>query len=95
MSGWSSARRAPGGSPDQIPISGLGTPLDLNRTATSAEDLQVMRLVLEWLGVVPPDPARKEPVAVPAWAPIAVAAVIAVTATGLAALLRLAIGASA
>jgi hypothetical protein len=53
-----------------------------------------MRFVLEWLGLVRPDPARKEPVAVPAWAPYAVAAVIALTATGLAALLRLVIGAS-
>ena len=52
-----------------------------------------MRLMLEWLGLVRPDPARKEPVAVPAWAPCAVAAVIALTATGLAALLRLVIGA--
>ena len=54
----------------------------------------VMRLVLEWLGFMRPDPARKEPVAVPAWAPYAVAAIIAVTATGSAALLRLVIGAS-
>ena len=53
-----------------------------------------MRLVLEWLGLVGPDPARKEPVAVPAWAPYAVAAVVALTATGLAVLLRLIIGAS-
>ena len=53
-----------------------------------------MRLMLEWLGLMRPDPARKEPVAVPAWAPFAIAASIAVTATGLAALLRLIIGAS-
>ncbi len=53
-----------------------------------------MRLVLEWLGVLRPEPARKQPVAVPAWAPYAVAGTIAVTATGLAALLRLVIGAS-
>lgn len=50
--------------------------------------------MLEWLGLMRPDPARKEPVAVPAWAPFAIAAFIAVTATGLAALLRLIIGAS-
>ena len=52
-----------------------------------------MRIVLEWLGLVRPDPARKEPVAVPAYAPYVVAAIIALTATGLAALLRLIIGA--
>jgi hypothetical protein len=50
--------------------------------------------MLEWLGLVRPDPARKEPVAVPVWAPYAVGAVIALTGTGLAALLRLVIGAS-
>ncbi len=54
----------------------------------------MMRLVLEWLGLMRPDAARKEPVAVPSWAPYAVAAVIAVAATALAALLRLVIGAS-
>lgn len=54
---------------------------------------RVMKLVLEWLGLVRPDPGRREPVAVPAWATHAVAAFIAMTATGLAALLRLLIGA--
>lgn len=53
-----------------------------------------MRLVLEWLGLMRPDPARKEPVAVPGWAPYVVAASIAVTSTVLAALLRLVIDAS-
>jgi len=53
-----------------------------------------MRFVLEWLGLVQPDPARKEPVAVPAWGPYFVAAIVALVATGLAALLRLVIGAS-
>lgn len=48
--------------------------------------------MLEWLGLVRPDPARKEPVAVPAWAPYAVAAFIAAAATGVAALLRLLVG---
>jgi hypothetical protein len=38
-----------------------------------------VRLVLEWLGVVEPDRRRREPVAVPAWAPYAVSATIAVT----------------
>jgi hypothetical protein len=52
-----------------------------------------MRIVLEWLGLVRPDPARKEPVPVPAYGPYVVAAIIALTATGMAALLRLIIGA--
>jgi hypothetical protein len=32
-----------------------------------------MRVVLEWLGLVDPDRSRKEPVAVPSWAPVATA----------------------
>ena len=32
-----------------------------------------MRTVLEWMGLVAPDRSRREPVAVPAWAPYAVA----------------------
>ena len=52
-----------------------------------------MKLVLEWLGLVRPDPGRREPVAVPAWAPYAVAAFIALAATGLTALVRQLIGA--
>ena len=39
-----------------------------------------MRLVLEWLGLVEPDRSRKEPVAVPSWAPVAVAASVALLA---------------
>jgi hypothetical protein len=31
-----------------------------------------MRIVLEWLGLVEPERGRKEPIAVPAWAPFAV-----------------------
>jgi hypothetical protein len=31
-----------------------------------------MRIVLEWLGLVQPEHGRKEPVVVPAWAPLAV-----------------------
>jgi len=31
-----------------------------------------MRVVLEWLGIVAPDRTRKEPVALPAWAPLIV-----------------------
>jgi hypothetical protein len=44
-----------------------------------------MRIVLEWLGIVGPDRSRKEPVAVPGWAPLAVATSVAVLA-GVAAL---------
>jgi len=36
-------------------------------------DVPFMRIVLEWLGLVEPQRARREPVAVPAWAPFAVA----------------------
>ena len=54
-----------------------------------------MRIVLEWLGLVRPDPARKQPVAVPASAPYVVAAIIALASAGLAALLRLVVGAMA
>jgi hypothetical protein len=53
-----------------------------------------MRIVLEWLGLVRPDPARTEPAAVPAWGPTAAAAFIALAATGLAVLLRLVVGAT-
>jgi hypothetical protein len=53
----------------------------------------MMRIVFELLGLVGPDPARKEPVAVPAWAPYAVAAVIAIAVTGLGALVHVFIAA--
>jgi hypothetical protein len=39
-----------------------------------------MRVVLEWLGLVEPDRSRREPVAVPRWAPVAVASTIALLA---------------
>jgi hypothetical protein len=39
-----------------------------------------MRVVLEWLGLVSPDRSRREPVAVPGWAPVAVAATAALLA---------------
>ena len=50
-----------------------------------------MRLFLEWLGLVEPDRSRREPIAVPAWAPYAVAAVAtaAITALSLASWLLL------
>ena len=40
-----------------------------------------VRVVLEWLGVVEPDRSRREPVAVPAWAPYVVSLVIAAAGT--------------
>lgn len=39
-----------------------------------------MRVVLEWLGLLAPDRSRREPVAVPGWAPVAVATVTALLA---------------
>jgi hypothetical protein len=42
-----------------------------------------LRAVLEWLGLLEPDPSRREPIAVPRWAPLAVAVVlVAFAATG-------------
>jgi hypothetical protein len=42
-----------------------------------------LRAVLEWLGLLDPDPSRREPIAVPRWAPFAVALVaLAVAAIG-------------
>ncbi|HEX5938328.1 MAG TPA: hypothetical protein VFZ75_11680 [Actinomycetota bacterium] len=35
-----------------------------------------LKAVLEWLGVVEPDRSRREPIAVPRWAPYAVAALL-------------------
>ena len=52
-----------------------------------------MRTMLELLGLVGPDPARKEPVAVPAWAPYVVAAIIALTTTALGVAMRVLIAA--
>lgn len=54
----------------------------------------MMRIVLEWLGLVGPDPARKEPVAVPAWGPFVVAAIIAIAATALGVILKVLIDAT-
>ncbi|MGB7806188.1 MAG: hypothetical protein WBM72_11375 [Actinomycetota bacterium] len=53
-----------------------------------------MRIVLEWLGLVGPDPARKEPVAVPAWGPYAAAAFGAFAATVLGVLVKVLITAT-
>jgi hypothetical protein len=52
-----------------------------------------MRLVLEWLGLMRPDPARRQPVAVPGWGPYVVAATAAAGVTAAAALVRLIVGA--
>ena len=42
-----------------------------------------LRAVLEWLGLLEPDRSRREPIAVPRWAPVAVAlALVAVAAVG-------------
>jgi len=50
--------------------------------ARSADDLPMrLRVVLEWLGVMEPDRSRREPVAVPAWAPYVVSLVIAAGGT--------------
>jgi hypothetical protein len=52
-----------------------------------------LRVVLEWLGLVEPERSRREPVAIPRWAPWAVAfagvAVAALAAVVLAGLLGL------
>jgi hypothetical protein len=45
-----------------------------------------LRLVLEWLGLIEPDRSRREPIALPRWAPWAVALVV-VTAAALGAVL--------
>jgi hypothetical protein len=45
-----------------------------------------MRIVLAWLGLIDLDRDRREPVAVPAWAPYAIAGV-ATMGTGLVAML--------
>ena len=52
-----------------------------------------VRIVMEWLGLLQPDRSRREPVAVPAWAPYAVAASVAVSAGVIALLATLAFGA--
>jgi hypothetical protein len=49
--------------------------LDLGREPQAMKpnaDARAMRVVLEWLGIVAPDRSRKEPVALPAWAPLLV-----------------------
>lgn len=61
----------------RLPISKVAT----QPRALLGRTLLLMRIVLEWLGLVGPDPVREEPVAVPVWAPYAVAAIIAIAAT--------------
>ena len=52
-----------------------------------------LRLVLEWLGLIEPDRPRREPIALPRWAPMVVAllllAAAALGALGVSALLGL------
>jgi hypothetical protein len=43
------------------------------KTGPRRADVPFMRIVLEWLGLVEPQRARREPVALPAWAPFALA----------------------
>ena len=46
-----------------------------------------LRAVLEWIGVLEPDPSRREPIAVPRWAPVAVAlALVGIAAIGVVAI---------
>jgi len=42
-----------------------------------------MRIVLEWLGLVAPDRSRREPIAVPSWAPYALAGAVTLGAAAL------------
>jgi hypothetical protein len=44
------------------------------KTPRVPSDASRMRIVLEWLGIVEPQRGRREPVALPAWAPLVVAA---------------------
>jgi hypothetical protein len=54
-----------------------------------------VRIVMEWLGLVEPDRSRREPIAVPAWAPYAVAASLAIAAGAFVLLATLALAALA
>lgn len=52
-------------------------------------------MVLEWLGLVEPERSRREPVAVPGWAPYAVAVTLVVVAAAGAVVLRVLLGLAA
>jgi hypothetical protein len=54
-----------------------------------------LRVVLEWLGLVEPERSRREPVAVPRWAPYAVAVTLVGVAAGGAVALRVVLGLAA
>jgi len=58
--------------------------------AIPADD-SAMRIVLEWLGLVTPDRSRREPIAVPSWAPYAVAGVVTFAAAVLVAVVSVAL----
>jgi hypothetical protein len=51
-----------------------------------------MRIVLEWLGIVEPKGGRREPVAVPAWVPLAVCLVAGAAIYALSLVARLLLG---
>ena len=78
---------------DAAPFFTASARLRCSTDGSRGPNTAVMRIVLEWLGLVRPDPARRQPVAVPAWAPYAVAASVAMVATVVAVTLRLLIGA--
>jgi hypothetical protein len=48
-----------------------------------------VRVVMELLGLLQPDPPQRDPMAVPAWAPYAVAASVALSGGAIALLTRL------
>lgn len=50
------------------------------RQARGSKRTSGVRLIFEWLGLAEPEPGRKEPVALPAWAPAVVAPVGALLA---------------
>jgi hypothetical protein len=54
-----------------------------------------LRVVLEWLGLVEPERSRREPVAVPRWAPYAVVVTLVVVAAAGAVALRVLLGLAA
>lgn len=60
------------------------------RRARGAKRTGGVRLIFEWLGLAAPERGRKEPVALPTWAPVAVATVGALLTGLLGALLTLA-----
>jgi len=60
-------RPRPGGSPRSI--ASPASPSDRPSARKSYRRWSGMRALLEFLGIVTPDPARRVPVALPAWVP--------------------------